>query len=120
MNRQIAAYVLTVAAAGFAAAAQADEITVDTQPFVSTASRAEVQGQLQQYRRAGVNPWSQFYNPLASFKSATSRAEVTSEFLRSRDETAALTAEDSGSAWLTGRAPVAAPPVLAGQPANAQ
>jgi hypothetical protein len=120
MNRSIATYLVVAVAATFAAAAQADDIGVETTPFTSTATRAQVQAELQQFKQARVNPWSQFHNPLASFRSTATRADVTADYLRSRDETAALTAEDSGSAWLSTRAPYAAPPVVAGQPVTAQ
>ena len=79
-----------------------------------------MQAELQQYQAAGVNPWSQSYNQLRGFESGKTRAQVTAEYLRSRGETAALTAEDSGSAYLSARMPAIAAPVLAGQPVNAQ
>jgi hypothetical protein len=63
---------------------------------VSTASRAEVQAGVTQ-ARATANPWSISYNPLATFESSRTRAEVQAEYIASRDEVAALTAEDSGS-----------------------
>jgi len=62
-------------------------------------------------------------SPLAGntqFTGAKSRAEVTAEYLRSRDATTAFTGEDSGSAYLSARAPGVAAPVVAGQPVNAQ
>ena len=119
MNRILAAS-LALAVATLAGTARADDITVETTPFVSSLSRAEVAGQLQQFRTSGVNPWSNTYNPLRGFQSSASRAQVTADFLRSRDETAALTAEDSGAAYLAARAPVASSAVVAGQPVNAQ
>jgi hypothetical protein len=64
------------------------------------ATRAEVQGQLNAYRQAGVNPWSIQYNPLAQFRSVRSRAEVQAEYIANRDAVAAFTSEDSGSAFL--------------------
>lgn len=119
MNR----YALVIALATVAAAGQtfADDITIDTNPFSSSVSRAQVQADLQQFRAAGVNPWSQAYQPLNSFRSAKTRAEVTSEYLRSRDAVAAFTGEDSGSARLARRQEgnVGAT-TLAGQPVNAQ
>ena len=83
------------------AAARADDITVDTTPFQSVKSRAEVQAELAQYTKAGVNPWSIRYNQLAGFQSVKSRAQVQAEYIAERDAVAALTSEDSGSAYLT-------------------
>jgi hypothetical protein len=118
MNRKtFAAALVLIASAG---SALADDITIDNTRFVSGKSRAEVQAELQQFQRAGVNPWAQDYNPLQSFASGKSRAEVTAEYLASRNEVAALTGEDSGASWLAARAPAAVAPVLAGQPVNAQ
>jgi hypothetical protein len=118
MNRTIATALIAFAAAS---SAFADDITIEARPFVSTLSTAQVQAELQQFKQSGVNPWAMSYNPLANFRSARTREEVTAEYLRSREETAALTAEDSGSAYLAAhnRATTAAP-VLAGQPVNAQ
>ncbi|GAB3776427.1 hypothetical protein GCM10028796_53920 [Ramlibacter monticola] len=117
MNRTI-----VIAALSFAAASSAfaESPIVDSTPFVSSRARADVQAELQQYKAAGVNPWAQSYNPLRGFQSTKSRQQVTADYLRSRDETAALTGEDSGSAWLSARTPSIAAPVLAGQPVNAQ
>ena len=113
MNRYLLASALAIAAAS-ANVAFADDITVDPHPFASTLTRAEVQGQLQQYRREGVNPWSTSYNPIARFQSGRTRAEVTAEYIRSRDEVAALNGEDSGASWLAAQTRRVAPPVLAG------
>jgi hypothetical protein len=121
MNR----YALAIALATIAAAGQvfADDITIDTTPFTSTATRAQVQAELQQFRAAGVNPLADDYNPLHQFRGTKTRAEVTAEFLRSRDAVAAMTGEDSGSFYLSRqkKAPAAAPAsTIAGQPVNAQ
>jgi hypothetical protein len=119
MNRYLTISLLAIAAATVSPAF-ADDITVDSTPFQSTRTRAEVQADLAAFKRAGVNPWSQAYNPLKNFASNASRAQVTGDFLRSRDEVEALTAEDSGSFFLSQRAPVTAAPVLAGRPVNFQ
>jgi hypothetical protein len=63
-------------------------------------TRAQVNAELAQYRAAGVNPWSMSYNPLASFHSAKTRAQVQAEFEADRAGVAAMTGEDSGSAYL--------------------
>jgi hypothetical protein len=118
MNRKtFAAALVLIASAG---SALADDITIDSNRFVSGKSRAEVQAELQQFQRAGVNPWAQDYNPLQSFASGKTRAQVSAGYLASRNEVAALSGEDSGAAWLAARASAVAAPVLAGQPVNAQ
>ena len=114
-----------LAIAAFAAlagtAARADDITVDNTPFNSVKTRAEVQAELTQFQKSGVNPWSIRYNQLAGFQSTKSRAQVQAEYVTERNQVAALTAEDSGSAYLT---QVAATrqvgTTLAGTPVNGQ
>ena len=121
MNRNIAS-VLAITAAVFAGNALADDITIDNTPFVGGKTRAEVQADLSQFKRAGTSPWSTQYNPLAKFQSVKSRADVVAEFAAARHEVAALNGEDSGSAYLAqyaGRR-VNAGTTLAGQPQNAQ
>ena len=121
MNRYLLASLLAISAAS-ANVAFADDITVETRPFQSSTTRAEVQAQLQQYKAQRVNPWSMSYNPLARFSSDRTRADVTAEYLRARDEVAALNAEDSGSAWLAAHTTrrVAPGPVLAGRTVDAR
>ena len=115
MNRYLLASLLAVAAAS-TNVAFADDPTVETHRFVPSMTRADVQADLQQYKAAGVNPWSTSYNPLARFTSGRTRADVTAEYLQSRDEVAALNAEDSGSAYLAAQARRMTPaPVLAGR-----
>ncbi|HEX7891521.1 MAG TPA: DUF4148 domain-containing protein [Ramlibacter sp.] len=97
MNRKIA-LALALAAAG--TAAHADEITVDPFPFKSTLSRAEVMADLMQHRRSGIDTQADDYNPLAQFRGAKTRADVRAEFMAERDTVAAMTREDSGSAYL--------------------
>jgi hypothetical protein len=83
-------------------------------------TRAQVQADLATYQKSGVNPWSMSYNPLASFKSERTRAEVQAEYIDSRNAVAAMTGEDSGSAYLASRQPTVEPRRLAGDPVNAQ
>ena len=113
-----------LAIAAFAAlagtAARADDITVDNTPFNSVKTRAEVQAELAQFKQSGVNPWSISYNQLAKFQSTRSRADVQAEYLAERNLVAAMTAEDSGSAYLA-HAPVRNLATnLAGTPVNGQ
>jgi hypothetical protein len=97
MNRiYLATLSMAVLAAGYACAG---EITVDPEPFVSVASRAQVQEELKQFRQ-GANPWANDYNHLAQFHSSTSRASVTAEYMAARDAVAAFSGEDSGSSYL--------------------
>ena len=87
--------------AGFAGSALAESpLAFPEAPFVSTKSRAEVQAELAASKRAGVNPWATSYNPLAQFRSTTTRDAVTANYQASRDQVHAMTAEDSGSQWL--------------------
>lgn len=110
MNRTLAIAILATAAA--AGNAFADDITVDTNPFSSSRSVAEVQAEAAQYRQSGVNPWSTSYNPLRAFKGTQTRDQVVADYIASRDRVAAMTREDSGSAWLARRA-VQAPATIA-------
>ena len=118
MNRYLTASLLAIAAASVNVAF-ADDITMEPHPFASSLTRDAVQAELQQYKAARVNPWSTSYNPIARFHSTRTRAEVTADYLRSRDEVAALNGEDSGASWLAAQAHRASPPVLvgAGEPA---
>lgn len=98
MNRNHAlALVVSLAAMGNAFA---DDITIDPHPFVSTASRAQVQDELRQYRQAGINPWADDYNPLAQHRGTLTRAEVTAEFMASREAVGRMSGEDSGSTYM--------------------
>ena len=122
MNSKLALSSLVLAAA-FAgnAFAESPNAGVVNDNFVSTKARAEVLAELAAYKQSGVNPWSTQYNPLKSFKSTASRAEVTADYLASRDEVHALNAEDSGSAYLAQARVTSVPPTtMAGWPRNAQ
>jgi hypothetical protein len=119
MNAKLALSSFVVAAA-FAGNAFAESPTIDNHVFTSSRTTAEVRAELDAYRQAGVNPWSMSYNPLRSFKSATTREAVVAEYLASRDEVGALNGEDSGSAYLARMRTPAASTHLAGQPASAQ
>lgn len=98
MNR---AYILSFAMAALATQhAFAGEITIDPEPFVSVASRAQVREELRQFRQARDNPWANDYNVLARFHSSLSRDQVKAEYMASRDAAAAFSGEDSGSSYL--------------------
>ena len=100
MNSRNIATALVLAATAFAGTAFADDITVDNTAFASSKTRAEVQAELAQFKQAGTSPWSIQYNPLKNFKSTASRADVTAQYIASRDQVNALTSEDSGSTYL--------------------
>lgn len=98
MNRNHAlSLAFALAAAGNAFA---DDITIDPHPFVSTASRAEVQEELRQFRMSGNSPWADDYNPIAQFRGGMTRAQAIAGYMGSRDAVSAFTAEDSGSTYL--------------------
>ncbi|WP_158513865.1 DUF4148 domain-containing protein [Ramlibacter tataouinensis] len=110
MNRNLeSALIITgtaAAALAFAAmtsaGAYAEDITIDTAPFVSSKTRAEVRaevmGQAEQLRMAyGEAPAD------TPFQSSLSREQVRDEYIGSRDEVRALTGEDSGSSYLASK-----------------
>lgn len=111
MNRDIESLLAIAAVGAIAAAAAAamvlpraafaDDITIETQPFVSSRTRAEVQqellGQARQVR-AGATEWS--LQQSAVLKGQATVPQVRADFVASRREVSALTAEDSGSSWL--------------------
>lgn len=100
-SRALLAIAAVAALAG--AAARADDITIDTTPFQSTRTRADVLSELAQFRRAGPNPWAMTYDQLRGFSSSTTRAQVQAEYLAQRDQVAAMTGEDGGSAYFAQR-----------------
>jgi hypothetical protein len=123
MNRSTLALAAVLSVAAFAAHADdADPSGQFATTVGSAGTRAAVQSQYADYRKTGVNPWSTSYNPLASFRGDKTRAQVTAEYLASRNAVAAMTGEDSGSAYLaSNKAGFDASRQLAGQPArNAQ
>ena len=107
-------FAICLAAAG---SAFADDITIDTNPFVSTRTRAEVIAEMQQARAEGTNPWADGYDQLQAFRSTLTREEVIADYLLSRDEVHAFNGEDSGSGYLmAARSLGTAAPVLAKAP----
>lgn len=81
--------------------AYADDITIDTTPFVSSRTRAEVKaevvGHAEQLRMASSD-WQMNQTPLPT--SGYTRAEARADYVNSRKEVNALNAEDSGSSYL--------------------
>ena len=117
MNRNVLIALVLTAAAG---TSFADDITVETTPFTSTATRAEVQAELKAFKQSGVNSWSNRYDPLVQFSSQRTRAAVTAEYVDARGQVAAFTNEDSGSAYRAARDDDMVATPVAGQPRNAQ
>jgi hypothetical protein len=102
MNRMIHFALIATAAASLSTPAAAQTAAPQGwQPsdtgFVSTKTVEAVQAELFAFKKAGVNPWSGTYDPLKYFVSSRTRASVTAEYLASRDDVAAMNAEDSGS-----------------------
>jgi Domain of unknown function (DUF4148) len=97
MNRKSALALVAIFSALASSHASAETPTIDNTQFVSTKSRTQVQAELVDFNRQGVNPWSTSYNPLASFKSTKTRDQVTAEYVADRDQVAAMSGEDGGS-----------------------
>jgi len=81
----------------------------------STSTPAQVRAELDAFKK-GPNPWAAAYNPLAQFTSTRTRTE----YLAEREAVAAMTSEDSGSAYLAEHQVAPRAPQLAGQPINPQ
>lgn len=99
------AFATTVAAAAVAAAlvstsAYGETPTIDNTPFVSSKTRAEVIADLKTPFIGGY-PWSSSYNMFSRSGTLTTE-QVRGAYKMSREEVSALTAEDSGSAYLAG------------------
>ena len=111
MNRHFASvltFAATTAAIACAAAmasgsAYADDITIDTTPFVSTRSRAEVKAELMsqpQLVTAAASEWTMQHNQQSPLMSGYTRQQASAEYKAARQEVSALTGEDSGSSYL--------------------
>ncbi|HWP13879.1 MAG TPA: hypothetical protein VNN06_18795 [Ramlibacter sp.] len=98
----IAADLVAVAAAAamVSGPAYADDITIDTTPFTSTRTRAEVQAELMnrsQMVSNGASEWGMYNQPQA--RSAYTSEQAKAEYKVSRQYVNAITGEDSGSAY---------------------
>jgi|GEM_PF-4763587 len=114
------ALVAVLSAAAFAAHADDSWQFRSGIPFEGKLTREQVQAELEQSRNA-PNTYSIKYNPVANFKSQLTPEQVRAEFLASREAVAAMTGEDSGSAYLAAhKAKVDSGTRLAGSPVNAQ
>jgi hypothetical protein len=110
MNRKLASVlsITTTAAAVFAAAAiasgnaYADDITIDTTPFVSTKTRAEVRAEVMgqsEALRVASSEWSMQLNQAQQPNSGYTRAQAKAEYIAARNEVHARNSEDSGSSY---------------------
>jgi hypothetical protein len=78
--------------------AYADDITVDSTPFVSSKTRAEVQADVTgQAMSIASSEWATQMNEPRQTMSHLTREQATAEYLAARREVSALNAEDSGS-----------------------
>ena len=112
MNRHITS-VITLAATTAAAAllaaigansAYAETPTIDTTPFVSTRSRADVQAELMGNRQmlsAAASEWTMQHNQVPQLNSGYTTQQAKAQYKAARDEVSAMTSEDSGSSYFT-------------------
>jgi len=112
MNASKFLAIAAIAAVSFGAQADEADASQYGVQFNGTKTRAEVQAQL---AAKGVNTYSISYNPVTSFQGKLSRAQVTADYLASRDQVAAVTGEDSGSAFLAASAARRTRSALAGE-----
>ena len=112
MTRKLASTLTLVstAAAMFAFAAiasnnaYADDITVDTTPFVSTKTRAEVRAEVIGHAedlRIAYGESSMPTSLMSQAPSGLTREQVKAEYIAARRDVNAFNAEDSGSSYLT-------------------
>ncbi len=93
----IATGALALVASGLA---QAETPTPDAPLSLSSSlARVQVLAELAQFKK-GPNPWSTSYNPLRTFVSVKSHAQVAVELAAARNSMAAMNSEDSGSSYL--------------------
>lgn len=128
MNRNAAAFVsmAAVAAAACAAAAAlvlprsawaAGDITEDPLPFASVATREEVRADLMRREVLRDTDWGEQAFAGGLRHSGLTRAQTRNEYKTARGEVAALTGEDSGSAFFK-QHPLAPPTGVMGGPSQ--
>ena len=108
MNRSSLVLAAALSVAAFAVQAETPDLSGQYGQSVASSQVSRTQAQAVPANQTGVNPWSISYNPLATFKSERSRAEVRADYLASRKAVAAMTGEDSGSAYLAATQPAGA------------
>jgi hypothetical protein len=95
--------VATIAAAFLSSNAFADDITIDTTPFVSTKTRAEVRAEVMSQRdqiTAAGGEWAGQQNEQRPFQGTYTAEQVRSEYKAARNEVQMMNGEDSGSSYL--------------------
>ena len=105
-------YLGTVAAALLAAALMSGHALAEgpievSPPFTGSLSRAQVQAQVLQDRgqlTSFASEWTLQREPSRPLASGITRAQATAGYIAARDEVHAMTAEDSGSSAIGGRA----------------
>jgi hypothetical protein len=108
--------VATIAAALLSSNAFADDITIDTTPFVSMKSRAEVRAEVTSNRdqiTAAGGEWAGQQNEQRPFQSIYTAEQVRSEYKAARNEVQMMNAEDSGSSYLAQQRSVPADIIVA-------
>jgi hypothetical protein len=125
MNRNLAsALSITITvAAGLAAAAMAsgnayaDDITIDTTPFISTKTRAEVRAEaMGQSLTSAASEWAMQLNHAPQSQSAYTREQATAEYIAARNEVHSRNAEDSGSSYFATLRRVMGPTIVTAGP----
>lgn len=110
MNQRLAsalAFSATVALATLASAimagnAMAEGPLVDSTPFVSSRTRADVRAELMRDRNmvtSAANEWTSQLNEPHQVASGYTREQARAEFIASREEVRAATAEHGGSGY---------------------
>lgn len=87
--------------------ARAESPTIDTPAFVSARARTDVQADVLTHRQvlsAAGGEWKMQRDEPRAADSSYTRAEAQAAFLAARQETSALTSEDSGSSYFARRA----------------
>jgi hypothetical protein len=127
MNRHFASFLTatTTAAAVLAVAAiasgnaYADDITIDTTPFISTKTRAEVRAEVMgQSLTSAATEWAMQMNDVPQFSSGYTREQARAEYIAARDEVMARNAEDSGSSYFAALPRGMGPAVAIASPAR--
>lgn len=96
-------FALAIAVAAFVSGSvYADDITVDTTPFVSSRSRAEVR---QELMTPNANEWALQFNQREQLRSAYASRQARAEYVANRSSVRAMTGEDSGSASMANDPP---------------
>ena len=83
--------------------ARADDITIDSTPFVSSKTRDEVRAEVMgqsELLRSSSSEWAMQFDQAPRHNSTYTREAAKAEYIAARREVSALNAEDSGSFYL--------------------